>query len=200
MCTQLTRLLRRSKRSRQSFGGINLEDIAAPVCFEVEDRLKAELSIPVMHDDQHGTAVVCLAALINACKATGRKLADCKIVIAGAGAAGVAIAKLIKNYANPRMIVVDSKGIISRDRTDLNESKRNLLEISNLANISGQLEAALAGADVFIGVTKANVLSGDMVKTIDKDPIIIAMGKPGAGNHAGRSQKSRCRGYRYRPQ
>jgi malate dehydrogenase (oxaloacetate-decarboxylating) len=161
-----------------SFGGINLEDIAAPICFEVEERLKSELSIPVMHDDQHGTAVVCLAALINACKVTGRELADCKIVIAGAGAAGVAVAKLIHMYANPRMMIVDSKGVISRDRTDLNESKRQLLDFSNLTNIPGSLEKVLAGADVFIGVTQANVLSGAMVRTMAKDPIIIAMANP----------------------
>jgi malate dehydrogenase (oxaloacetate-decarboxylating) len=160
------------------FGGINLEDIAAPICFEVEDRLKAELQIPVMHDDQHGTAIVALAALINACKVTGRKLEDCKIVIVGAGAAGSAIAKLIHTYANPRMMVVDSKGVISRDRTDLNESKQKLLDFTNRANISGPLEEVLAGADIFIGVTKANVLNREMVKTMDKNPIIIAMANP----------------------
>jgi malate dehydrogenase (oxaloacetate-decarboxylating) len=160
------------------FGGINLEDIAAPICFEVEDRLKAELQTPVMHDDQHGTAIVALAALINACKVTGRKLEDCKIVIVGAGAAGSAIAKLIHTYANPRMMVVDSKGVISRDRTDLNESKQKLLDFTNRANISGPLEEVLAGADIFIGVTKANVLNREMVKTMDKNPIIIAMANP----------------------
>lgn len=161
-----------------SFGGINLEDIAAPICFEVEERLKAELKIPVMHDDQHGTAVVALAALINACKVTGRKLEDCKIVIVGAGAAGVTIAKLIRKYANPRMFAVDSKGIISRGRADLNDSKKRLAEITNLSNISGKLEDVLAGADVFIGVSQAGVLTSDMVKTMAKGPIIIAMANP----------------------
>lgn len=161
-----------------SFGGINLEDIAAPICFEVEERLKAELDIPVMHDDQHGTAVVTLAGLINACKVTGRELADCKIVIVGAGAAGVAIAKLLHMYANPRIMAVDSKGIISRDRTDLNDSKKRLLEFANLANISGSLEDVLEGADVFIGVSQAGILKPEMVKLMDKNPIIFAMANP----------------------
>lgn len=161
-----------------SFGAINLEDIAAPVCFEVEDRLAQELSIPVMHDDQHGTATIVLAGLINACKLTGRKLEDLKIVISGAGAAGVAIAKLLHKYADPRMMAVDSKGIISRDRTDLNESKQRLLEFTNRANISGSLEEVLSGTDVFIGVSRAGVLTPDMVKPMDKDPIIFALANP----------------------
>lgn len=161
-----------------SFGGINLEDIAAPICFEVENRLAEELPIPVMHDDQHGTATVALAALINACKVTNRALADCKIVIVGAGAAGVAIAKLLHKYAAPRMMAVDSKGVISRDRTDLNASKQMLLEFTNQANISGQLEDVLAGADVFIGVSQGGLLTPELVKLMDKDPIIIAMANP----------------------
>src|SRR5690606_8989851 len=135
-----------------SFGGINLEDIAAPVCFEVEERLKAELGIPVMHDDQHGTAVVTLAGLINAMKITGRKLEDAKIVVAGAGAAGTAIVKLLHRYAKPRMFVVDSKGIVSANRTDLNDEKKKLLEYSNFAGVDGSLEDIVKGADIFIGV------------------------------------------------
>ncbi len=161
-----------------SFGGINLEDIAAPICFEVEDRLKKELSIPVMHDDQHGTAIVALAALINGCKVTGRKMEDLKIVLIGAGAAGVAIAKLLQKYANPRIFAVDSKGVISRDRQDLNESKRRLAEITNLSNVSGQLEDVLTGADVVLGVSGPGVLTAEKVKVMDKDPIIIAMANP----------------------
>lgn len=161
-----------------SFGGINLEDIAAPICFEVEDRLAEELPIPVMHDDQHGTAVVTLAALINACKVTGRKPEDLKIVIAGAGAAGVAIAKLLRKYANPRMFVVDSKGVISRDRRDLNESKKMLAEITNLSNTSGDLELVLDGADVFIGVSQAGLLTPERAKLMDKNAIIFAMANP----------------------
>lgn len=161
-----------------SFGGINLEDIAAPICFEVENRLAEELPIPVMHDDQHGTATVALAALINACKVTSRKLEDCKIVIVGAGAAGVAIAKLLHKYANPRMMAVDSKGVISRDRTDLNASKRMLLEFTNKADVSGPIEEVLTGADVVIGVSQGGILTPEMVKLMGQDPIIIAMANP----------------------
>jgi malate dehydrogenase (oxaloacetate-decarboxylating) len=161
-----------------SYGGINLEDIAAPICFEVEERLKKELPIPVMHDDQHGTAIVVLAGLINACKVTGRNMADLKIVIVGAGAAGVAIAKLLKEYADPRLLAVDSKGVISSERTDLNESKQRLLEFTNLANVSGQLTDVLAGADIFIGVSGPGILTADMVKTMAKDPIIFALSNP----------------------
>src|SRR5690606_7099073 len=138
------------KRIAPSFGAINLEDIAAPVCFEVEERLKSELDIPVFHDDQHGTAVVTLAGLINATKVTNRDLSQTKIVMVGAGAAGTAIAKLLHLYAQPEIIAVDSKGILSRDRTDLNPEKQTLLEFTNPNNINGSLEDALSGADIFI--------------------------------------------------
>ncbi|MBC7581583.1 NADP-dependent malic enzyme [Aeromicrobium sp.] len=161
-----------------SFGAINLEDIAAPICFEVEERLKAELSIPIMHDDQHGTATVTLAGLINACKLTGRKLSECKIAIVGAGAAGVAVAKLLQEYADPQIIAVDSKGIIGHDRTDLNESKQLLLEFTNKDNVSGTLEDAVRDADVFIGVSSAGLLTQDMVRSMAKDPIIFALANP----------------------
>lgn len=161
-----------------SFGGINLEDIAAPLCFEVEDRVKEALNIPVMHDDQHGTAIVVLAGLINAMKVTGRKLADCRIVCVGAGAAGTAIMKLINLYAQPEILIVDSKGIISADRTDLNEEKKRLLDFSNKGNVSGSMEDALQNADIFIGVSKAGLLTQEMVKTMAKDPIIFAMANP----------------------
>lgn len=161
-----------------SFGGINLEDIAAPICFEVEERLRAELPIPVMHDDQHGTAVVTLAGLINATKITGRRLGDCKIVLVGAGAAGVAIAKLLYLYAKPDIVAVDSKGIISKTRTDLNGSKQRLLAFTNPRNTSGTLADAVRGADIFIGVSQAGLLNGDMVRTMAKDPIIFAMANP----------------------
>ncbi len=161
-----------------SFGGINLEDIAAPICFEVEERLKAELSIPVMHDDQHGTAIVTLAGLINACKVTGRKLADAKIVVVGAGAAGTAIIKLLHRYAQPQIFAVDSKGVISVNRTDLNDEKKKLLEFTNLSGIDGSLEDILHGADVFIGVSKAGLLTTDMVRSMNKNPIIFAMANP----------------------
>lgn len=162
-----------------SFGGINLEDIAAPICFEVEERLKNELPIPVFHDDQHGTAVVVLAGLINAAKITEKPIKDMKIVIVGAGAAGVAIAKLLYKFAKPKMFIVDSKGIISKNRTDLNHSKKELLEISNNAGIDGSLEYILAeGADVFIGVSQKDLLSKKMVMSMDNDPIIFAMANP----------------------
>lgn len=161
-----------------SFGGINLEDIAAPLCFEVEDRVKAALSIPVMHDDQHGTAIVVLAGLINAMKVTGRELKDCRIVCVGAGAAGTAIMKLLYLYAHPEILAVDSKGIISASRDDLNDDKKKLLEFTNKSNVSGSLEDALNGADIFIGVSKAGLLTTEMVKTMAKDPIIFAMANP----------------------
>jgi malate dehydrogenase (oxaloacetate-decarboxylating) len=161
-----------------SFGGINLEDIAAPICFEVEERLKAELAMPIMHDDQHGTAIVCLSGLINACKVTGRELADSKIVIVGAGAAGVAIAKLLEKYASPQMIAVDSKGIISKNRSDLNDAKLRLLEFTNHENIEGSIADAVSDADIFIGVSQPGLLTADMIKAMANDPIVFAMANP----------------------
>jgi malate dehydrogenase (oxaloacetate-decarboxylating) len=161
-----------------TFGGINLEDIAAPLCFEVEERLAEELPIPVMHDDQHGTATVTLAGLINACKVTGRELKDCKIVVVGAGAAGVAIAKLLHKYAQPHMVAVDSTGIISRDRDNLTDAKLRLLEFTNPDNVGGALEDALESADVFIGVSQPNLLNADLIARMAKDPIVFAMANP----------------------
>ena len=161
-----------------SFGGINLEDIAAPICFEVEERLKAMLHIPVMHDDQHGTAIVALAGLINACKVTGRQLKDCKIVIVGAGAAGVAIAKLLQEYAQPTILAVDSKGIISTARNDLNEAKQLLHEFTNVQDIDGSLADAVRGADIFIGVSQPGLLTTEMIQTMAKGPIVFAMANP----------------------
>lgn len=162
-----------------SFGGINLEDFAAPLCFEVEERLKAELNIPVFHDDQHGTAIVVLAGIINAAKVTGRQVKDLKIVVSGAGAAGTAIVKLLHLYAQPRIFVVDSKGIVSKNRQDLNDAKTKLLEYSNFSGVDGSLEDILAdGADVFIGVSKAGLLTQDMIKSMDDKPIIFALANP----------------------
>ncbi len=163
-----------------SFGGINLEDIAAPLCFEVEERLKTELNIPVFHDDQHGTAIVVLAGLINAMKVTGRNLHDAKIVVAGAGAAGTAIIKLLHKYAKPRIFVVDSKGVVSKNRTDLNDEKKKLLNYSNFSDIDGSLSSIIEGADVFIGVSKAGLLTPEMVKSMDQNniPIIFALANP----------------------
>lgn len=161
-----------------SFGGINLEDIAAPICFEVEERLKKKLPIPVMHDDQHGTAIVTLAGLINATKLVGKDLGDCKIVVVGAGAAGTAIIKLLHSYAKPRMFAVDSKGVISPGRKDLNEEKKKLLQYTNLSGIEGSLEDVIQGADIFIGVSQPGLLTTKMVRSMDKDPVIFAMANP----------------------
>lgn len=160
-----------------SFGAINLEDIAAPKCFEVEERLKAELNIPVFHDDQHGTAIVALAGLINAAKVTNRSLKDAKIVIVGAGAAGTAITKLLYLYGVREIIAVDSKGILSDHRTDLNNEKQMLLDYVDSSQ-DGSLEDALAGADIFIGVSKPGLLTPDMIKTMAPDPIIFALANP----------------------
>lgn len=161
-----------------SFGGINLEDIAAPNCFEIEERLKAELSIPVMHDDQHGTAIVTLAGLLNSMKLKGTKLEDAKIVVVGAGAAGTAIVKLLNTYAKPEILAVDSKGIISKNRKDLNQEKKKLLAYTNSANVDGSLEDALKGADIFIGVSSAGLLTQDMVKSMADKPILFALANP----------------------
>ena len=161
-----------------SFGGINLEDIAAPQCFEIEDRLINELDIPVMHDDQHGTAIVVLAGLINSLKILNKNIDQVKIVVAGSGAAGTAIMELIDAYANPEIIAVDSVGIISSNRKDLNSEKIKLLNFTNKNHISGDLADALIGADVFIGVSKPGIISPDMIKTMNSDPIIFAMANP----------------------
>ncbi|MBR3575360.1 MAG: NADP-dependent malic enzyme [Lachnospiraceae bacterium] len=160
------------------FGGINLEDISAPRCFEIEERLKAELNIPVFHDDQHGTAIVVLAASINSMKVTGKKKEDCKIVVNGAGAAGVAISKLLLKYGFGSVILCDSKGIVSADRTDLNSTKKEMLKITNPENRSGKLSDALVGTDIFVGVSAPGVLTQEMIKTMNPDPIIFAMANP----------------------
>jgi malate dehydrogenase (oxaloacetate-decarboxylating) len=160
-----------------SFGAINLEDIAAPQCFEIEERLKAALDIPVFHDDQHGTAVVTLAGLINAMKVTGKDLKDCKIVIVGAGAAGTAITKLLHLYAKPQIIAVDSKGIIGESRTDLNEAKKLLLDYID-TSASGTLEDALTDADIFIGVSQPGLLTPELIAKMASDPIVFALANP----------------------
>ena len=160
------------------FGGINLEDISAPRCFEIEERLKAELNIPVFHDDQHGTAIVVLAASINALKVTGKKKEDCKIVVNGAGAAGVAISKLLLKYGFGSVTLCDSRGIVSADRTDLNDTKKEMLKITNPENRSGKLADAVVGTDIFVGVSAPGVLTQDMIKTMNADPIIFAMANP----------------------
>ena len=160
-----------------SFGAINLEDIAAPKCFEIEERLKAELDIPVFHDDQHGTAVVVLAGLINAAKLTGRNLADCKFVVIGAGAAGTAIIKLLNLYGAKNIVAVDSRGIVGKSRTDLNAEKTALLEYVD-ASQSGSIEDAITDADIFIGVSRAGLLTPELVKKMARDPIVFALANP----------------------
>ena len=160
-----------------SFGAINLEDIAAPKCFEIEERLKAELDIPVFHDDQHGTAVVVLAGLINAAKLTGRNLADCKFVVIGAGAAGTAIIKLLNLYGAKNIVAVDSRGIVGKSRTDLNAEKTALLEYVD-ASQSGSIEDAITDADVFIGVSRAGLLTPELIQKMAKDPIVFALANP----------------------
>ena len=160
-----------------SFGAINLEDIAAPICFAVEERLKAELDIPVFHDDQHGTAVVTLAGLINAMKVTGKNLADCKVVTIGAGAAGTAIMKLLHKYGVSSIIAVDSKGSIGETRDDLNDEKKALLPYLDTSR-SGSLEDAISGADIFIGVSKPGLLTPEMVQSMAPQPIIFALSNP----------------------
>ena len=160
-----------------SFGAINLEDIAAPQCFEIEERLKAELPIPVFHDDQHGTAVVTLAGLINASKITNRQLSESKIVVVGAGAAGTAIMKLLKLYGVGQILAVDSKGIVSDNRTDLNSAKKLLLEHVD-GTVDGSLSDALTDADVFIGVSQPDLLTPELIANMAADPIVFAMANP----------------------
>lgn len=160
-----------------SFGAINLEDIAAPKCFEIEERLKKRLNIPVFHDDQHGTAVVVLAGLINAMKVVNKQLSQTKIVIVGAGAAGTAIIKLIHQYSGANIIAVDSKGIVSHNRDFLNDEKRKLLSYLD-GSRSGSLNDALDGADIFIGVSKPDLLTTEMVGAMAKDPVIFALANP----------------------
>mgnify|MGYP005786659345 FL=1 len=161
-----------------TFGGINLEDISAPRCFEIEERLKSMLKIPVFHDDQHGTAIVVLAGIINALRVTGKKKEDCRIVINGAGSAGIAIAKLLLRYGFRHIILCDSRGIISRDNPNLNWIKKEMCEVTNLENKKGILADALVGADIFIGVSAPGSVTADMVRTMNKDAIIFAMANP----------------------
>lgn len=160
-----------------SFGAINLEDIAAPICFEIEERLKAELSIPIMHDDQHGTAVVVLAGLINAMKVVDKELSNSKIVLVGAGAAGVAIAKLLYKYSGASITAVDSKGIIEPTRGNLNDEKKLLLGFATDVK-PGTLIDAIKNADVFIGVSRPGLLTAKMIETMAKDPIVFALANP----------------------
>lgn len=162
----------------KSFGGINLEDISAPRCFEIERRLKEKLDIPVFHDDQHGTAIVVGAALLNALKVAKKKIEDIKIVINGAGSAGMAIGKLILNLGCKNLIMNDKDGIICEGVNDNTEARREIARLTNLSHITGGLAEAVEGADVFIGVSAPNVLKPEMIKTMAEKPIIFAMANP----------------------
>ena len=166
------------KNIAPAFGGINLEDISAPRCFEIEERLKEMLDIPVFHDDQHGTAIVVLSAIINALKITGKKKEDCKVVVNGAGAAGIAITKLLLTYGFTDITMCASRGIISRSSEKLNWMQQKMLEVTNLSNQTGTLADALKGADIFIGVSVPNAVTAEMVASMNKDAILFAMANP----------------------
>lgn len=161
-----------------SFGGINLEDIAAPRCFEIEEKLKQLCDIPVFHDDQHGTAVVVLAGIINGLKVTGKDKEKCKVVVNGAGSAGVAITKLLLKYGFKNVTTCDIHGIISKDSAHLNWMQREMAEVTNLDNSHGTLKDALKGADIFVGVSAPNIVSEAMVASMNKDAILFAMANP----------------------
>ena len=161
-----------------SFGGINLEDISAPRCFEIEERLKEMLDIPVFHDDQHGTAIVVLAGIINALKVTGKEKENCRVVVNGAGSAGVAITKLLLTYGFKNVIMCDRMGIIGKDYPDLNWMQKKMTEVTNLSNESGTLADALKGADIFVGVSAPNIVTQEMVASMNKDAILFAMANP----------------------
>ena len=161
-----------------AFGGINLEDISAPRCFEIETRLKELLNIPVSHDDQHGTAIVVLAGIINALKVTGKKKEDCRVVVNGAGSAGVAITKLLLTYGFPHITMCDINGIISKNSPNLNWMQQQMTEVTNLEELTGTLADALKGADIFVGVSAPNIVSKEMVASMNKDAILFAMANP----------------------
>lgn len=161
-----------------AFGGINLEDISAPRCFEIETRLKELLNIPVFHDDQHGTAIVVLAGIINALKVTGKKKEDCRVVVNGAGSAGVAITKLLLTYGFPHITTCDINGIISKSSPNLNWMQQQMTEVTNLEERTGTLADALKGADIFVGVSAPNIVSKEMVASMNKDAILFAMANP----------------------
>ena len=161
-----------------SFGGVNLEDISAPRCFEIEKKLKEKCDIPIFHDDQHGTAIVVLAGIINALKVTGKKKEDCRVVVNGAGSAGVAITKLLLTYGFKHVTMCDREGIIGKDYPNLNWMQKKMTEVTNLENASGTLADALKGADIFVGVSAPNIVTPEMVASMNKDSILFAMANP----------------------
>ena len=166
------------KRLAPSFGGINLEDISAPRCFEIERRLIDELDIPVFHDDQHGTAIVVLSGVINALRLTGKQKETCRVVVNGAGSAGIAIAKLLLNYGFRNLILCDKCGIINSRSESINEAQRAMLATTNLNDEEGALADAMRGADIFVGVSAPGIVSADMVKSMNSDAILFAMANP----------------------
>ena len=161
-----------------AFGGINLEDISAPRCFEIETRLKELLDIPVFHDDQHGTAIVVLAGIINSLKIVGKKKEDCYIVVNGAGSAGIAITKLLLSYGFSNITMCDKSGILSKQTKDLNWMQKEMMEVTNLSNQTGSLSDALKGADIFVGVSAPNIVTKEMVASMNHDSILFAMANP----------------------
>ncbi|WP_296118438.1 NADP-dependent malic enzyme [uncultured Eubacterium sp.] len=171
-------IIRVVKALAPGFGGINLEDISAPRCFEIEERLKQELDIPVFHDDQHGTAIVVLAGIINALKVVGKQKEDCKIVVNGAGSAGIAITKLLLLYGFPKITMCDINGMISSQSPDLNWMQKEMLKVTNLEDATGTLADALKDADIFVGVSAPNIVTAEMVASMNKDAILFAMANP----------------------
>ena len=165
-------------RIAPAFGGINLEDISAPRCFEIEERSKKLLNIPVFHDDQHGTAIVVLAGIINALKVTGKKKEDCRVVVNGAGSAGVAITKLLLNYGFPHITMCDKTGMLCKGMEGLNWMQEKMVEVTNLEHKTGTLADALKGADIFVGVSAPGIVSQEMVASMNKDSILFAMANP----------------------
>lgn len=161
-----------------AFGGINLEDISAPRCFEIESRLKKLLPIPVFHDDQHGTAIVVLAGIINALKVVNKKKEDCYVVVNGAGSAGIAISKLLINFGFKNLTLCDRTGILSKSSPDLNWAQKEMMEITNLSQKTGTLKDALVGADIFVGVSAPGIVTSEMVSSMNKDAILFAMANP----------------------
>lgn len=176
--TEVEEIIKFCKWIEPTLAGINLEDISAPRCFEVTERLEKELNIPVFHDDQDGTAIVTLAALINACRVTGKVMKELKVVINGAGAAGIAIAKLLLAQGVKDIILVDSQGTIREGRWNLNKYKQKIAKKTNKGKVKGWKEEALVGADVFVGVSRSKQLTGKMIKTMNDDPIIFPMANP----------------------
>ena len=166
------------KNIAPGFGGINLEDISAPRCFEIEERLKEILDIPVFHDDQHGTAIVVLTGVINGLRITGKKKESCRVVVNGAGSAGIAITKLLLRYGFTNVIMCDKEGIIGKDYPNLNWMQKKMTAVTNLANETGTLADALKGADIFVGVSAPNIVTAEMVTSMNKDAILFAMANP----------------------